>query len=121
MSEFDKMVGVVLPFQIGTRRKEICPVKLKDWPAFGKCVSIFDLEALQDIHRYADGPETLIQALKIVTNCGMDDPLDPLFDDMTQADYKKLREMIICQNELDFEYLHKVEEQKNSKKENPLP
>ncbi len=119
MSEGQKILGITMPIVVAGRKIDIYPVRLKDWGEFGKHVRVIELESLQEIYFYSDAPTSLDHVLRIVTRTPPEEETPSMFGDMTQLEYKKLREIVMEQNELDFSYLDKIQENK-SKKAEPL-
>lgn len=113
----DKILGLSMPFKVGTRVVEIHPVLLKDWKTFSKTVGVFEMRTLYELFSYSDAPGIFEKGLKIVCRLNEDDPLPELFNEMTQADYERLRAMIIEQNDLNFEEMQEVVKKKEKRAE----
>lgn len=99
MEDLKKILGVVMPFQMGEHKVDLYPIRVKDWPEFSANVVALTLERLQDIFKFADGYDRLIKCIGIITR---KDPIHEMFYDMTQADYTRFRDVVISQNDLDF-------------------
>lgn len=93
-----------VPLRIGDKVADIHPIRLRDWPEFAPVLFALEMENLHEVHSFIDGPGALFTALKLL--CRKEE-LPDTFDDMTQSEYHSLREIIIKQNELDFDKLHK--------------
>lgn len=98
----NKILGVMMMFKLGERAVEIWPVRLKDWSEFSLCVNLFRWDRLHKIFTYPDASEVLAIAFKILTR-GAEH--EDLLNNMTQLDYSNLRQLIIDQNDLNFDEL----------------
>ncbi len=105
MDEDKSILGIAMPFQIGEHKIDLYPIRLKDWVNFRECVFVLMFDSLHKIYQYNDLPEALNDCIKIVTR---QDEVPKMFEDMTERDYKRFRDIVIQQNDLNFEDLRKL-------------
>ena len=105
------LCGMSTDFQVGTRVVELHPVLVKDWPEFSKNLFILEHETLYEIFMYGDGSEILWETVKVICRTK---EVPPLFEELTQLDYRRFREIVLEQNDINFE---EVRDKKRKKME----
>ena len=104
MDEIGKSLGAPVALRLADRVIDVYPVRLKDWPDFAPVLFALEMENLHEVHFFGDGPIAFHKALQIVLRL---EEIPEIVIEITQAEFKRLRDLVIQQNELDFTRLHK--------------
>lgn len=108
MERVNTMLGVEHPFRIGDSIIDLYPVKLRDWEKFSETLAALELETLYQVYSYKDAIDKFIECIKIVGRRA--DVPDCLYD-IDDKQYEELRRIIIEQNNLDFDFLKRKQQE----------
>lgn len=111
MDDLEKSLGLPKHWDIRKDSGEVLsiklfPVVLDDWPRFMETIGILNLDSLHSIYSYTDGNDMLLKLISIVSR--REDIAD-ISKNMNAGDYKKFREIVTGQNDLQIKDRDKIE------------
>lgn len=108
MERVNTMLGVEHPYRIGDSIIDLYPVKLRDWEKFSETLAALELETLYQVYSYKDAIDKFIECIKIAGR--REDVPDCLYE-IDEKQYEEIRQIIIDQNNLDFDFLKKKQQE----------
>jgi hypothetical protein len=102
-TEIQRILGVSVPFKIGTSVTQLHPIQLKDWPGFRECIGVLEHLTLFELYFFSDAETLLNRVIKLAGRLGEEEEIPPMFSEMTQLDYEKFRTIVVEQNGINFD------------------
>lgn len=90
-------------YRIGNRCIDLYPIRIRDWTDASKLIYVLSFESLADV-AYLKALETLVDLVKIAARAETlpDQSVFEMLDDMTDQDYKNLKQILTKQNDIDM-------------------
>jgi len=99
--KLQELLGTATVYQINDKSPiALNPIRLMDWPDFLEKVFVLQYETLLEI--YVTKQQDLLSELLLIVLRNFT-ALPDFINDMTQKDYAAMREIIMAQNNIDFD------------------